>query len=331
MNTRISDVIIPQEFTDYQLAESMQRTALFQSGILVPNGVIQEQLNAGAESFSVPHWLDVGSGSGADAPNLSNDDPDDMATPSKLAADKIQVRKAFLHKSWSAMSLASQLAGSNPLEAVQGRVSTWWDRAHQARLVASLAGIQAANAAGDDDMTLDISAETGEKNKFSAKAVIRAAGTMGDAMGDVAGIAMHSDTYQKALEDDLIEFVKPSAGSLAMPTFRGLAVTVDDGMPEDTGVYTSVLFAAGSVGYGVAEPRYAPGTELERIAAAGQGGGQDVLHSRVVSAIAPAGFSFTSTSVAGESPSLAELEMATNWSRVLERKAVGLAFLKHKL
>lgn len=325
--TRISDVVVPAEFTEYQLAESMKRTALFRSGILVPNGVIRDQLNAGAESFTVPHWNDLDG-----TPNLTNDDPDDKAPPEKLTSGKIKVRKAFLHKSWSAMNLASQLAGSEPAERVQSRISAWWNRAHQARLIASLEGIAAANVAQNaGDMVEDISAETDGGEVFSAKAVIRAAGTLGDRMSDVAGIAIHSDTYQAALEADLIEFTEPSAGSLSMPTFRGLAVIVDDGMPADAGVYTSVLFATGTIGYGAAEPRSAPGTEIARVPDAGRGGGQDVLHSRIVSAIAPAGFSFTSHTVAGESPSLAELRLADNWERKLERKAVGLAFLKHKL
>jgi len=41
----------------------------------------------------------------------------------------------------------------------------------------------------------------------------------------------------------------------------------------------------------------------------------------------PAGFTWVETTVADESPSLAELALPANWSRVVERKAVPLAFL----
>ena len=45
----------------------------------------------------------------------------------------------------------------------------------------------------------------------------------------------------------------------------------------------------------------------------------------------PAGFQWSEGSVAGDSPTIAELELAANWNRVVERKAVGVAFLTSKL
>ncbi|MNR09522.1 hypothetical protein D3C85_1257260 [compost metagenome] len=180
------------------------------------------------------------------------------------------------------------------------------------------------------DMVLDISAEAGTAADFSAAAVIDAAGTLGDAMDAVSGIAVHSDIYRRMLKADQIEFVQPSAGSMRLPTYRGLAVIVDDGMPVDTGVYTSALFGAGAVGYGLTAPRIAAGTEVENLPSAGKGGGQQILHSRVNLAIHPAGFAWVEGTIAGDSPSIAELGAAAHWDRVVERKAVPLAFLVAK-
>jgi len=81
--------------------------------------------------------------------------------------------------------------------------------------------------------------------------------------------------------------------------------------------------------WGLTAPRIADGTEIESKPAAGNGGGQQVLHSRVNLAIHPAGFSWVEGSVAGDSPTIAELKAAANWDRVVERKAVPIAFLKH--
>jgi hypothetical protein len=175
-------------------------------------------------------------------------------------------------------------------------------------------------------MVNDISAEVGAAAVFSATAVIDAAGTMGDAMNDLVGIAMHSDIYRRALKNDLIQFIPDSRGT-PIATFRGLATVVDDGLPVDTGAYTTVLFGRGAVGYAMAGPAVADGTEVESLPSAGNGGGQQVLHSRVNLGLHPAGFSWVETSVASESPSIAELATATNWDRVVERKAVPLAYL----
>lgn len=58
---------------------------------------------------------------------------------------------------------------------------------------------------------------------------------------------------------------------------------------------------------------------------------QQILHSRVNLAVHPLGFSWSDTAVAGESPTIAELADATNWTRSIERKAVPMVFLKHTL
>lgn len=328
--TQLIDIIEPAKFTDYILQNSMERTALVQAGILARNAVIEAQLNAGADSFTVPFWNDLAD----DEADIVNDNPATNSTPGKLTAGKQVVRKSFLHKSWSSMNLASEIAGADALGRIQSRAGAYWDRQLQRRLVGTMNGILADNVASDDgDMLLDISGETGDAAKFSAAAVIDAAGTLGDQLGSITGIAMHGDLYRAALKADLIEFVRPSEGSLTLPTFRGLVVIQDDAMPYDdvAGTYVSALFGVGAFGYGVSAPRIAAGTEVENLPSSGNGGGQQILHSRLNVAVHPAGFKWTETSVVDESPSLAELAAAANWARVVERRAVPLAFLKSKL
>lgn len=327
--TRIADVIVPEVFTDYIVMNTMERSALLQSGIVARNAVIVDQLRAGADSFTVPFWNDLAN----DEADIVNDDPDDHSTPRKLTAGKMVVRKAFLHNSWSAMNLASELSGDDALRRIESRAEAYWTRQAQRRLIASLNGIMADNIANDGgDMVLDVS---GEAVDFSAAVVIDAAGTLGDQMGRVTGIAMHSDVYRTALKADLIETVQESTGT-AFQTFRGMAVIVDDLLPvdrtdPDAAEYTSVLFTPGAVGWGMSEPRVAEGTEIESKPSAGNGGGQQILHSRVNLAIHPAGFTWTESAVVGDSPTIAELANAANWDRVVERKAAGLAFLKTTL
>ena len=326
-DTRLADVIIPEEFTEYTVQNTMETSALVQSGIVVRNGEIESQLQAGADSFTVPFWNDLSD----DEADIANDDPAIEATPAKLTSEKQIVRKSFLHKSWSAMNLASELSGSDALVRIQDRAAAYWTRQTQRRLIASLNGILADNEANDSgDMVFDITGEAGAAAEFGTAAVIDAAGTMGDLMGSVAGIAMHSDIYRKALKNDLIEFIPDSQGQ-NFATFRGMATIVDDLLPVDAGDYTTVLFTPGAVGWGMSAPRVADGTEIESKPSAGNGGGQQVLHSRVNLAVHPAGFQWSEGSVADESPTIAELALAANWNRVVERKAAGVAFLKSKL
>ena len=326
--TRLIDIVEPQVFTDYILRETMQKTALFRSGVAVNNPEIARQLKAGAHSFQTPYWHDLGD----EEANIGNDDPAVHSTPNKLGSGKQIIRKSFLHQSWSAMNLASEIAGDDALQRIQQRVTAYWERQAQRRLIASLNGVLAGNIANDGgDMVHDISAETGAAGVFSAEAVIDSTGTLGDAMSSLTGIAMHSDIYRRALKNDLIEFIPDSQGG-TIATFRGLATIVDDGLPKNAeGHYTSVLFGQGAVGYALAEPQVADGTEVENLPSAGRGAGQQILHSRINLAMHPAGFSWAEGDIADESPTVAELADASHWQRTVERKAVPMAFLVAKI
>jgi hypothetical protein len=103
---QISDVVVPAEFTAYQVENSMLSTALFQSDVALPNGETASQLQAGAQQFTVPFWSDL--------PDIEADITTDngsvLSTPQKIRAASMLVRKSFLHQGWSEMSLASELS-----------------------------------------------------------------------------------------------------------------------------------------------------------------------------------------------------------------------------
>ena len=141
---------------------------------------------------------------------------------------------------------------------------------------------------------------------------------------------MHSVVYKRAVDNDDIEFMKDSEGLMVIPTYMGKRVVVDDLMTTVAGgtsgfKYTTVLFGAGAIGYGNGAPEVP--TEVEREALQGNGGGIETLVSRKSWIVHPFGFEFTSASVAGESPTLAEFKAAGNWNRVVARKNVPVAFL----
>lgn len=319
--TRLTDVVVPEEFTNYISQNTMEKSALVAAGVAVRNAEIEAQLTAGADAFTVPNWFDLGN----EEANIVSDDPAVDAVPRKLVAGRQVIRKAFLHNSWSAMNLASELAGDDAIARIKDRAAAYWTRQLQRRLIATLNGILADNEANDaGDMVFGTAATA-----FDATAIINAAATLGDSMRDLSAVAMHSDVYAQALRDDLVATERQSDGGF-IQTFRGLAIVVDDGMPYDDvgGSYVTALFGAGAVGYGVVPPRIAEGTEVENKPSSGNGGGQQILHSRVNLAVHPAGFSYTGNPAA-VSASIAELADAANWDRVFERKAIPLAFLRH--
>ena len=121
--------------------------------------------------------------------------------------------------------------------------------------------------------------------------------------------------------------------NVRIPTYRGLALIVDNQMPTDgAGVdtfYTSVLYAEGAFGMAAGTPINPLG--IERAEASGNGGGSESLFSRTSPIIHPQGFKWLEASVVGLSPTIAELKLAANWERVLQRENCPMAFMRHKL
>ena len=184
---QIADVIVPAEFTAYQVENSFTSTALYESGVAVLSGVIQDQLQAGATQFTVPIWNDLGDVE----PNYSTDNPSQLAVPNKINAYSLNVRKTFANNAWSTMDLAGELSGSDPLGRIQSRIQGYWTRHLEKRLIASLTGILYSNVANNGgDMVVDISGQTGAAGTstspiFNATAVINTAATLGDRLEDI--------------------------------------------------------------------------------------------------------------------------------------------------
>lgn len=231
------------------------------------------------------------------------------------------------------MDLNASLLGTDPVGAVSSQIGDYWSGVLSMRLLASLKGVVAADLAGTKDLTVDITGETGKDAIFNADAFIDTIGTMGDRASSLTAVAVHSVVYNTMLKQDLIEFVKNSEGVLNIPTYMGKRLIVDDAMTCVAGTaaqgetaatpakYYSYLFGAGAVALGVGSSKVP--FEVSRDPAAGNGGGEETLHSRLEWVIHPQGFSFGLDTT----PTADELETAANWTRNYERKRIALAAL----
>lgn len=344
---RLSDAVIPEVYLTYQALNTPELTAFWQAGLVVRNDMMDTIARTGGTTAVLPFWNDLDS---SIEPNMSNDDPDDLATPNKVGSGQMKCRKAFLNQGYSAMRLVVELAGSDPMQHIRNRFGTYWARQYQRRLIASLRGVMADNVANDNsDMTIDITGETGDAAIFNADAVIDAAGTMGDALmngGRFSAIAVHSAIHTRMVKRNEIVTIQDSVTGLFVPTYKEMRVIVDDALVIGTGptaVYLSVLMGAGFFGYGsqlgslFAEGEGVPQlpVEIESNARAGNGGGEETIWERKTTILHPQGFSWddaegTADALTEFSPTLADLIKAAHWNRVVARKQVPVAFLLSK-
>ena len=332
--TKITDVIVPEIFTPYVQNLTEEKIAFSLGGAVVRNPVIDDLLAGGGLTFNVPNWKDLAN----DEENTVSDDDATLATPKKTGTFQEVAVRLSRHQAWSSMDLAAVLAGSDPMESIANRVAYYWARRAQAAMIATLKGVFADNAAApsgsehvQDDLTVDIkgASYTAGVTDFNAESFIDACTTLGDSAEDVTAVAVHSIVYSRMQKNNLIDFIPDASGQIMIPTYLGRRVIVDDGMPASGGVYESWLFGTGVVQLGVGSP--AVPTEIEREASAGNGGGQDILHNRVMWCLHPTGHAYVGTAPNGGPTNAAttnNLADAGSWARrAPERKQIKLARL----
>ena len=332
--TQITDVYVPEVYASYTAVNGPEKTAFFDAGVAVTNPALATMFSEGGRIGELPFWKDLDA---SDEPNYGTDDPADVAVPAKIATGIQVARMASLNQGYSSADLTGELAGADPMQQVRNRFGTYWMRQWKRRTICSLQGVIADNIANDaGDMVNSIAgatnADVGAGTLFSRAAFTTAAFTSGDHFDDYVAVAVHSVVYKRMVDNDDIEFIPDSQGVMAA-SFMGRRIIVDDGLPFTAAAgagggvaaarYTSFLFGSGLIGYGERSPKVP--VELEREAAQGNGAGVETLWERKAWVIHPFGTAFTSTTLTDGNATWAQLRLAANWNRVVERKNVPFA------
>lgn len=314
--TKISDVIVPDVFNPYVVERTAEKSALYRSGIIQSDAQLNALAQSGGTLLQMPFWAD-----------LTGDD-EVLSDTGSLTAGAITASKdiARLHmrgRAWGVNDLAKALSGDDPMGVVGDLVADYWARRMQAALIKTLDGVFAsATMAGN---LHDITAVTGA-DTFTGEHFIDATHKLGDAENILTAIMVHSATYASMRKQNLIDFIPNSQGVYDIPTYMGKRVIVDDGLPiVSTTKYTTYLFGAGAIGYGEGAPPVPTETDRDSLA------GEDYLITRKHFLLHPRGVKWNESSVAGDSPTNAELATAANWTRVYANKNIRIVKFLHKL
>ena len=316
--TKIADVIVPEIFTPYVIEKTAEKSRILTSGIAVANPRLNELVSGGGTTIQMPYWKDL---TGADEV-LSDQTP---LTPGKINTDKDIAALLLRGKAWGANELAGALAGDDPMKAIGDRVADYWARQEQKILVSVLTGAFAAAT-----MSGHVLDESAAQGGIDGNMVLDAKQLLGDSADQLQAIMMHSAVYTELQKQNLIQYTTTSDGKITIPTYLTYQVIIDDGMPVDTTgntpIYTTYLFAKGSVGRGEGTPVSLTPTETDRDSLAGE----DFLINRRALVLHPMGIKWKGNP-AGVTPSNTELATGTNWERVYEDKNIGLVAIKHKI
>jgi hypothetical protein len=316
MPTRIADVIVPEVFNPYVIQRTAELSALSQAGIISNTPELDALASAGGKLINMPFWNDLT----GDDEVLSDTG---ALTPEKITAAQ-DVAVLFMRgKAWSTNDLAKALSGSDPMAAIGDLVAAYWARRRQALLFSMLKGVFASTLMLAEQVH-DVSAEV-TNNTLTGNSFIDALTLLGDSAGKITAVGMHSSAYASLQKQNLIEFVPTSDGKIEIPTYLKKKVVVDDGCPVAAGVYTTYLFGEGAIGLGNGSAPVPTETDRDSLA------GDDILINRQHFVLHPRGVKFNNASVAGSSPTNAEVEAAANWTRVYEKKNTRIIKFVHKI
>lgn len=316
MTTKISDIIVPDVFNPYVVERSAELSALVQSGIVVPNPELDKLASSGGKTINMPFFDDLT----GDDEVLSDSG---ALTPQKITSGQDVAVLLMRGKAWGVNDLAKALSGADPMKAVGDLVASYRARQQQKVLFSTLKGAFASASMSGN--VHDVSALTGGSEIITASSFIDAQSKLGDVADRLTAVAMHSATYAKLQKDQLITYGADPITGAKIPFYLERRVIVDDGCPASAGVYTTYLFGEGAVGLGNGQAPVPTETDRDSLA------GEDILINRQHYILHPRGIAFTSTSVAGSSPTNVELETAANWNRVYDNKNIRIVKFVHKL
>lgn len=332
---RLSDVQFdPDVYMSYVQENRTDKNAFIASGVAVTNTQLQQRATGDGDITTVPYWKDLD----ATSENISSDDPAVYATPDKITTGKMVARRAHLNKAWQTANLVGAVMGTeDPMSQIATRTAAYWDQRFADRIQKTVLGIYLDNiAANSGDMTFDISTQDGANatsaNLFNFGGFVDAIATMGESDDQLAMLGVHPHTMAQMRKNQEIDFIQDTETGILIPTYNGKRVFVDKKLPVIAGTtsgsrYVSVLYGAGAIGYGMALPARPVATEYDELA--GNGAGVETLVERKQWIIHPEGYKWTETTVAGLSPTVAEVALAANWERVFNRENIKLAFFVH--
>lgn len=234
--TKLTDVIIPELFSQYVLEETKEKSELIASGAIENNPQLDVLVNGGGNTLKMPKWNDLTGESQVWSEN------EDIETD-KITAHKEIATLILRAKGWSAHDLSAALAGDDPMRRIAERVAAWWIRDEKRIVMSILKGVFASSDMADH--VLDISGSASPS--ISGKAILDAKQLMGDAASDLSLLYMHSAVYTELQKQQLIQYVQPADAKIKMPTYLGYTVITDDSAPVEIGaggtkgVYTVTL------------------------------------------------------------------------------------------
>lgn len=305
--TRLTDLVIPEQFTAYMAEMTAEKSALVQSGVVARSAEYDALASAGGYQVEMPFFKPL---AGAEEV-VAEGTP---LTVNNITTGQQTAVKVYRAKAFGASDIGVDFSGEDVIGAIMTALVPYRLERLQDQLISTLDGAFATALAASH--VLDISATTATSSTiFSSGALVDALTLLGDsAPTDQGGaIVMHSQVYADAVKANLIQYLRPAEQDYDIPFINGLRVIRDDDCPIDLDganddKYTSYIFAPGAVLQGEGTVQFPLEDYRDEL-----GSNSGVIYRRK-SIMHLNGMRWTGTP-AGATPTDAELATGGNWSQ----------------
>lgn len=315
MTTRIGNLILPSNFTDYLAVQSTEITPLWTSGVVATNPAIA--ITDGGRSINVPFFNDLT----GDAEVLSG--TQSLTVANVGATLQIGVVNAR-GRAFGVNDLAAGFSGEDVVGYIGGRLASWWNRVFQRQLLAQLRGVFGVSALSENVYDLTTSFTNPASQVLSTTAFIDAEYLLGDARSAVTAIVCNSAT--KAALEKLDQGTNFRASeTMVGNTYRGKQVIEIDSLAPVSGVHTLYMMAPAAFGFGEGMPLNQVETDRNILA------GDTLITTRRSYVLHPMGLSYTGALGTDGTPTDANFQTANNWTLVVDRKLVRMTAFRFRL
>lgn len=321
MPANLGNLIVPTVFGGYIQAEFDKMNAFVRSGAAVTTPALTALLAGGANVFNIPFWRQISA-----TTLVPSTDYENSAGVQKMSAGAMKgVRIARSLTPIAVTDLEATLIGADPVAEAARQLAQAHDTARNSILVSILNAVTAVDSA-DVGTTADLTFTSGATSLNGSDLAEAVATIWGDGYRGLAGLTLVMNSMEyldlQKLQIAATGIAFPNTVDVGFGTFMGATIIVDDAVANNQ-VY---IIKRGGLAYAPAAVQVP--FEMERKPAAGNGGGADVLYSRVAYCYHVAGSSFTGTP-AGELASDAELGNVANWGLAYDKKLAGVIKLAH--
>lgn len=337
LKTALADVYEPAIWSKYFLEATTDKSLLIQSGIAATSPEIEEAVNQGGRTVTMPFFDDLphDPDTSTTLSSVGTDDDTDI-TPTGLTTGEDIAVKHFRTKGWSMSDLIYYATGEDPVKVVVDRYADWWKRDEQLTLMKSLYGAfsdATIGAALSNDISGEV-ATTDPARLISSDAITDTQFLLGDAFDKFTGIIMHSVPFKRLTKLDLVDNIPTSEQGKTIIKYGKLNILVDDTMTKVAGStsgykYHTFLFGQGAVArQEIPLLSRRPNVEKVDSPLAGTGAGKTDIITRRYFILHPRGIAYTgSLGASGAlSPTNAQLA-ADNWTQAFLTKNIRIARL----